>query len=1252
MYHLTQSTPGQQTNLEKRILTFPRTNSHITVQPVSTDPHNPDFTAFSIIDDETGEVLRTFRADNIVQQRNFMAALGGKGPGLYTQPSESQEHPITKIAEGAAAQSTKELLRSRQSSFNLKVNQYNGKDNALLSYAETIERLPCEFYFPNLKQSESCCTTRKPLPVYYHCETPQVSTATRRHNDTFRPPHGPPVVSPVVLGYGNEVGLELHQQAIWNPAGKYYYFLDHDQKTTFVQDPRPSKKNKPVVKVQELKYESATREMLFHDEICKDFVEAAAGRAARKPHGFTLKACGVSGKSGVRGRDGNLGENGENGLQGVQYLSQGGLGTDGGTGAPGQDGVFGADGTNGSDAILDLSGDASELIVSGCCDFVARLGGEERDLVLFVDCRGGDGGSGGRGGVGGRGGGGGDGGKGGMGGDGGHGGNGGMGGEGGRGGSGGNAGNGGNCVVQAADPRLFMLVEVNCKAGKFGKGAQGREGGFGGKGGFGGLGGPGESSDSSDSTVMTYAGLRGKPGMSGPDGDEGEAGSDGLLGEDGGILWVVRSHNGEVLQKAGTRYDAEVVSLSISTDAEDGLYGPNQRITVSEIAVVNSGGMTLPPGARLSIPSTETVRFEEFFFELPELAPDETFQVPATFHGRIFDQPVPNTPGPFYSTAHFTPKVELLGRPFEKSLLEQKLDVEYPVNFSYVLSKKNIGRGEVTTLEVGLYNSSLAPYGCRCPNSGGSVAIQIHMDSRIIPLGLIGGEEPSSPTKASSFEPLPYKVTYDPAVPDSMWVEISEIQPLETLSIPIAAQLDSKAELYDTCIWQADLYLRGKLIEYRQSEVRVSPAYSPPQSPTKLGDILMITTNQISHDEFTYWQRIFDLIGVSVDYWDASYHKPEDEGSSSSGSPQLPPFKDIYRGKLILYPHCDLKNLTANDIVSHFHGDDHQDLNSSMVLFLPPSNPKSLKEYSSHHGGSTKILKHLCQREEVIKLQDDDYAGYHLLAPGTIVSSDWSIKRCERNAMKKVEREVPSQAVVLMGHTNLIRPQSKFRYTYGSMDVRRCPLLRSCNLQCIDGAGSNMLAMGLDDPLLVPTMDEVPLASNFGQVFLATLCGLPLHCKLALLKTAADKSSVQVQFYLPNGLVLTKTEVAAICIASEITDEVLNCSGNVTRMATLSEDIQDHQSAYTSNVSVVLQLTELIKREASERRRALTNSRASLATKEIHKHCHTIASLFSSESILQLCLAPLPSLSLLQDSSDVIRCHQHTIEEDSYDLTC
>ena len=472
---------------------------------------------------------------------------------------------------------------------------------------------------------------------------------------------------------------------------------------------------------------------------------------------------------------------------------------------------------------------------------------------------------------------------------------------------------------------------MNGNQGPEASGGTGGSGGSGGDGGNGGSGGPGGHGGTSSSD-HGFSGSHGSKGNSGSHGYTGANGNPGINGQpapNGGILWVVLSPTGGVLCEAATRFDAQVTNLRVTSAVDDGIFEPNERIAVSGILTVNSGGLPLPIGAICLIPSTETIKFEPTKFDLPTIQPGQAFQIPVTYYGRIFDQPPPNFPGPFVSSAEFHPRIEMLGRPFEKSFLHQKLVVQYPIKIAFLKCSEHLGRGEVDFLEIGLQNISGLPYG-DCPGSGGAVGLQVHRDARLIPIG----------SANVGMTTLPYTVTYDPSIRDSMYVRIREILPSQTITVQITVQMESCAELFDRCHWEADLYLRDKLIEYNFEKIRVSAFYIP-SNPS--ADVLFITNQEISRKEFVFWECILENMGVNVDFWDIQRYNGLSV-DSQTGLPHPVTWKGRYGGKMILFPHCDLQVFAPNDIVHHFHGPSAEgqvveDLHSSLVMFLHPSAP-------------------------------------------------------------------------------------------------------------------------------------------------------------------------------------------------------------------------------------------------------------------------------------------------------------------------
>ena len=356
IYHLlkSKSTLKTTSDIHRRILTVPRSHPNIFIDTIG--PSNRDPLSFNVCDTATGKVLCMFRAENVVQQRNFMAALGGKGPGLFTQNSDDTLE-ITVLSDGPP---TNELF-TRQRSYDMRSNRYRSSRSRskVPSYLATMTQLSKEFYLPEGVRQVimDIDYPGENLPTYSTLtDMGPTSPHTRRpENDTFFPPHGAAVPSPVSLGYGAEVGLEPSQQAVWVPENGFYYFLDHEKKTSFLEDPRPPPSPKPVVSLKQLTctrtLDAQPLESLFPG-LCKDpeVIEATSRRAARKPTGFIIRAYGEDGVAGVKGANGVRGANGEEGLMGIGFDHA--FGADGRSGTNGFSGTEGKPGTPGGNIAL------------------------------------------------------------------------------------------------------------------------------------------------------------------------------------------------------------------------------------------------------------------------------------------------------------------------------------------------------------------------------------------------------------------------------------------------------------------------------------------------------------------------------------------------------------------------------------------------------------------------------------------------------------------------------------------------------------------------------------------------------------------------------------------------------------------------------------------------------------------------------------------------------------------------------------
>ena len=379
------------------------------------DPANKDYLAFTLLNHTTGEEIGRFRADDFAQMRSFMVALGATGQNFFSPRNETGAAVSVEATHGLwdVIHPSEDELAQRELAFQQteKKNSSNAvrPPDAPPSYATTIQQLPIGFYFPedmgiDLPPEVMTTVAHPGAQVGAYDPSAILPKSYRREwHDTFRPPLGPPVFFPVSIGYGAEIGLPSGMQALWDPIGKYFFFLDHTHQLTFFEDPRPAPVPRPIVQKQQLAYGDRKRSSIPL-QVCRDLgvVQFTSSRAHTKPHGYTLLACGQNGRHGFPGQPGFQGGHGFLGQHGIGHGCPGSRGGDGGPGGPGANGERGVGATEASDVILTLSGGTQQLQVSGTSQFVAQLGDERCEEVLFMNCRGGDGGNGGRGGDGGK----------------------------------------------------------------------------------------------------------------------------------------------------------------------------------------------------------------------------------------------------------------------------------------------------------------------------------------------------------------------------------------------------------------------------------------------------------------------------------------------------------------------------------------------------------------------------------------------------------------------------------------------------------------------------------------------------------------------------------------------------------------------------------------------------------------------------------------------------------------------------------
>ena len=407
----------------------------------------------------------------------------------------------------------------------------------------------------------------------------------------------------------------------------------------------------------------------------------------------------------------------------------------------------------------------------------------------------------------------------------------------------------------------------------------------------------------------------------------------------------------------------------------------------------------------------------------------------------------------------------------------------------------------------------------------------------------------------------------------------------------------------------------------------MSPFYIPKEPPA---DVLLVTGPSVSRKEFVVWQSILETLEVTADFWDTSRYNGLSLDSQTEARHPIT-WEGRYTGRVIVHPHCNLQLLLGIDIARHFHGadfreSDREDLGSGMILFLPAPPPQvSVFVSKAFDQDDAAVMHHLALVDDSLQLPPGcTYSGrpLHLL-----------------HAIVKKFEKATSQSVSVIGRQVKIQSTGFFRYTYGEVDLRCCPLLRSCKFAAIGSASGSIVDMTVDDIGLSPASLSIPLASNYGQVLLATLFGISLSHKLKLIKVTTKESTDRPQsanptFYLPNGHTLGKAELSAICAAKEIAEEVFSCTGTFHHMQAFTSDVVDNISAYNDNAAIVIQTTQLIEKELADCKKKLNYPKVKEASRDIKRlitHLQQVLRESNVNTDIRK-VSPLPRLCLLQES--------------------
>lgn len=402
------------------------------------------------------------------------------------------------------------------------------------------------------------------------------------------------------------------------------------------------------------------------------------------------------------------------------------------------------------------------------------------------------------------------------------GGGGGDGGNGAHGGAAGAGGNGGNVVISVYENELPLLVLAEADViggaaaagGRGGMGGSGGHGGAGGPGGSGGAGGSGGPSQTdSQGRTITHAGSHGSSGSSGMSGWRGSDGHSGMsapdgpnapAGHNGSVTYRILSPSGQIIAQSTDRFNCAVLSFEIIDDNEDGILEPGSTFLIRNVLVTNNGGLPLPAACSVIWPNTATAQWlDPTPYILPSIAPGGQFLIQPgdrCFRFQLPHMVQPSDNKPFKATTQMGSQVTCIDHPFlEGNLNTPQLPVQFPIQVAATQITTYLAPGESTSAIIRINNISTKGYGT---DQMGRVEVRL----RLHPLMQILPSPDGS--YALTADGIAIREFY--CIPPGMEVNVTiHFQMLEAAG----------TYLFDSFQWMADLYLRGKCVEYRHGQV-------------------------------------------------------------------------------------------------------------------------------------------------------------------------------------------------------------------------------------------------------------------------------------------------------------------------------------------------------------------------------------------------------------------------------------------------
>jgi hypothetical protein len=896
-----------------------------------------------------------------------------------------------------------------------------------------------------------------------------------------------------------------------------------------------------------------------------------------------------------------------------------------------------------------------QVVLNGSYNGLVNITRDPSSIIL-VTARGGYGGNGGEGGSGGRGGGGGrggdggrggngrpgrrgeDGGNGGDGGNAGNGGNGADGGHGGDGGSGMDGGNGGNILIDTIHPELLILLECDIKRGKAGRGGYGGSGGGAGSGGSGGSQGYAGSGGSGGTGGDGYEsghrgrdgrnGRSGNSGKSGRPGNSGRCGRTGMDGTDGSIWYVVLDPvTFAPIEQSFHKFNLVVDSYSVRGELDDGIFEPGERVIVENVHVRNNGGLSLPAGALLVFPDTTTFISDKQAYVLPTIRPNETFIVPQLFYGTIPDIPEASYIGRYLSQSTVASHSELVYRTFNAEPVVTTLPVQYPLQIS-VSGPEHLVQGEKAVFRVIISNISTLPYGT---TTGFNIQWRLNIDHRL-----------QSGTGSQVIDGI-----------------VEYLDPSTSYVYDFEATVDPNSELFELLPWSADLFFKDKKIEIAQHSVRVTKSYQPMNDTNRdQFDLLFVTNKHIAQLESKLYLRIFDGLGLNVNYWDVEQYNGLSVENSMNQRHAVT-WVNEFQGKLIVFPlghSMQFPLIHPHDILNHFIKDINQptDLESGLLTI---------------GSVSSAVLPYLLESMIATPIDTKYLSGFFVIGKPTQGVFN---KKCNKFLRKKAKKNSiglyglsnPVYNLNEVQQKNMLLQLIGSKFELGTASWQQIPITCLSRLYNLNKNDASAFYMAEDRHTGLLEATRFPLDSRFTLVLFSIIRSLSIQAKLKLVYTGGNLAkSQQWAFYGSNDQAYTLSNLLGFALYNDVIQEVLHGIVNgETRMKKIIVEINRKPEYLTVSLFAILCEIQMRIKSVTSAGSIVLFSKIAKSSKQCIKQIESLKSQFierigqeeCSQTMVQAELNsknPFPELStpierpLLQRHQQYIEKHGNALQE-------